>query len=87
MAVVKISFVEKCNDAESISCNGDVGFLFTGEHDGKNVLRSFDGDTDVNSKSNEFTGDDTLTWVPELNEGLNDVRLLPNSTLFDEETS
>jgi len=61
-AVVYISLFEKSNDVGSPNWNGDDGFLLAGEHEGKNEFKSFDGETDVNSRSKELIGDETLPW-------------------------
>jgi hypothetical protein len=60
---VYISLFENINEVGSIVVNGDDDFLLIGEHDDKNGVKSFDGETDVKSKSNEFIGDETLPWL------------------------
>ncbi len=58
-AVVYISLFEKSNDVGSTNCL----LADDGGDDGKREFKSFDGDVDVKSKSNEFIGGETLPWL------------------------
>ncbi len=52
--------MENRRDVGSTNCKGDEGFLWAGDGVGRREFKSFDGDTDVKSNSNELIGDKTL---------------------------